>query len=131
MKVDGKTYRSVWRADDGHSIHIFDQTRLPHHFEILTLSSRDAVAHAIRTMQVRGAPLIGAVGAYGIALALRADAEDGALEAAFGMLNATRPTAVNLRWALERVRDAVVGLPRAARADAAYAVGDAICDEDV
>lgn len=131
MKVDGKAYRSVWRAADGHAIHIFDQTRLPHRFEILTLSSSAAVAHAIATMQTRGAPLIGACGAYGLALSLSEDASDAGLSASFERLHATRPTAINLRWALDRVRREVERLPASRRAEAAFSVADAICDEDV
>jgi methylthioribose-1-phosphate isomerase len=82
-------------------------------------------------MRTRGAPLIGACGAYGLALALDEDPGDTALAAAHAMLNATRPTAINLRWALDRVRDAVIALPLAERADAAFRLADAICDEDV
>jgi methylthioribose-1-phosphate isomerase len=131
MKIDGKPYRSIWRVDDGVSIHIFDQTRLPHDFKILTLHDEAEVADAIRTMKTRGAPLIGACGAYGFALALRADPTDANLAAAWERLHATRPTAINLRWALDRVRDAVRGIAPAMRVERAYAVADAICDEDV
>jgi len=131
MKVGGRLYRSVWLNDDGWSVGIIDQTRLPHAFVPIVLDSAAAAAEAIRTMQTRGAPLIGAVAAYGLALALRADPGDAALEAAAGMLVATRPTAVNLRWAVELVRDAVAALPPGQRAAAAYAKARAVADEDV
>jgi len=104
MKVDGVAYRSVWvDPDDGWSVRIFDQTKLPWSLEIPRLTSRDQVAHAIRSMQVRGAPLIGAVAAYGLCLALREDASTEAMERDTALLAKTRPTAINLRWALDRM----------------------------
>jgi methylthioribose-1-phosphate isomerase len=103
LKIDGTPYRSVWLAADGWSVHVFDQTRLPWALDILRLTDVAAVAHAIRSMQVRGAPLIGAVAAYGVALAVHADASSDALERDAAMLADTRPTAVNLRWAIERM----------------------------
>ena len=132
MKIDGVPYRSVWvDRDDGWSVRILDQTRLPWAIEILRLTDEVQVAHAIRAMQVRGAPLIGAVAAYGVALALRADASTAALERVVAMLGKTRPTAINLRWALERMRAALHDLPADARRAAAYAEAAAICDDDV
>ncbi len=122
--------RSLW-IDAAGLPRTLDQTVLPFETREITLGSPLACAEAIRSMQVRGAPLIGAVGAYGLALALRADPGDAALESAFGELLATRPTAVNLRWALERVRARVAGLAPAQRAAAAWAECAAICDEDV
>jgi methylthioribose-1-phosphate isomerase len=115
MKIDGVAYRTIWCDDDGWSVRIIDQTRLPHHFEVVTLTSLDAAAQAIRTMMVRGAPLIGATAAYGMALAMRDDASDTALEAAYETLIATRPTAVNLRWALDDMRARLRNQPRDAR----------------
>jgi methylthioribose-1-phosphate isomerase len=103
MKVDGQHFRSIWLEPDGWSIGAVDQTRLPHEFVVAQLTSCDAAADAIRTMLVRGAPLIGATAAYGMALAMREDASDAALQRAYAMLIATRPTAVNLRWALDRI----------------------------
>jgi len=105
--------------------------KLPHRFETLRLSSMDDAAHAIRTMIVRGAPLIGATAAYGLALALRKDASDETLDAAHDVLLATRPTAVNLRWALTRMRDALRNRPRETRAETAWREAAAICEEDV
>jgi methylthioribose-1-phosphate isomerase len=131
MRIDGTAYRSIWRQDGEIAVRIFDQTRFPHDFKILRLDSAAAVADAIRTMRTRGAPLIGACGAYGLALALAEDPADTALLRAHAMLDATRPTAVNLRWALDRVRDGVIGRPPAERAEAAFALADRICDEDV
>ena len=131
MNIDGKPHRSVWLDEDGHSIGIFDQTRLPWAVAMLRLSDEEAVAEAIRSMQVRGAPLIGAVGAYGLAMALRRDPSTGNLERMAAMLNETRPTAVNLKWALDRICAAVRNHPPERRARAAYAEAAAICDDDV
>jgi methylthioribose-1-phosphate isomerase len=116
---------------DGEAIWVIDQTLLPHQFQLRVLSNLSQVAEAIRTMVVRGAPLIGVIGAYGLMLALQQDPSDAALVQAFDTLLATRPTAVNLRWALERVRDLVLALPEAQRAAAARQEADAIADEDV
>ena len=103
MKVNGTPYRSIWLNDDGWSADIIDQTRLPHEFILKTLTSMADAAEAISVMRVRGAPLIGATAAYGIALAMRADPGDENLEEAARTLLATRPTAVNLRWAFARM----------------------------
>ncbi|WP_449255933.1 S-methyl-5-thioribose-1-phosphate isomerase [Bosea sp. (in: a-proteobacteria)] len=131
MKINGQHYRTIWLAQDGWRVVVIDQTRLPFRFETVTLGSAEQAADAIRNMVVRGAPLIGATAAYGVALAMRADAADSALEAALALLAATRPTAVNLRWALERMRRALAPLPPPERVAAAYAEAAAICDEDV
>jgi methylthioribose-1-phosphate isomerase len=132
MKIDGTAYRSVWvDPEDGWSVRILDQTRLPWTVEILRLTDEKQVATAIKTMQVRGAPLIGAVAAYGLALALRRDASDAALESVAAMLGRTRPTAINLGWALSRMLAALRPLPAEARADAAYAAAGAIAEDDV
>ena len=130
MKIGGKHYRSVWVEPDGWSVGIIDQTKLPHEFALLRLASAEDCARAIKTMQTRGAPLIGAVAAYGLCLALRADASDEVLDRAHAMLLAQRPTAVNLRWALDAVRDAVRNRPRGERVAAAYAKAKDICDDD-
>ena len=129
MKINGIPYRSI-RLDeaDGWSIRILDQTRLPWQVEWLRLTDEDQVAHAIRSMQVRGAPLIGAVAAYGLALAMRRD--PAALEPVAAMLGETRPTAINLRWALEKMLAVLRPLPLAARQAAAYGEAAAICDDD-
>jgi methylthioribose-1-phosphate isomerase len=131
VKVGGVPYRTIWLADDGESVEIIDQTRLPHEFVIRRLERLEQVAQAIRTMQVRGAPLIGAAAAYGLCLALRSDASDEALASAREALLATRPTAVNLRWALDRMGEALAALPVEARAKAAYLRAAALCEEDV
>ncbi|MBI3454126.1 MAG: S-methyl-5-thioribose-1-phosphate isomerase [Rhodospirillales bacterium] len=131
MKVDGVAYRTIWVGKDGWSVEVIDQTRLPHAFETVRLATMEATAHAIRTMQVRGAPLIGATAAYGIALAMRADPSDAALDGAYHMLLATRPTAINLRWALDQMRQHLRLLAPNDRAQAAYERAAAICDEDV
>ena len=131
MKVDGVPHRTIWLDADGWSVRIIDQTRLPHEFRVLQLASLDEAAHAIRSMQVRGAPLIGAAAAYGVALAMQDDPSDAALERALTTLLATRPTAVNLRWALDDMRAALAPLGANARTAAAYGRAAAICDEDV
>ena len=131
MNVHGAPYRTIWVGDDGRSVHIIDQTRLPHEFVTRTLNTVADAAEAIRNMRVRGAPLIGATAAYGVCLALAEDPSDTSLTRAREMLLATRPTAVNLRWALDEMRAAVSALPVGDRLDAAYAKGAAICDDDV
>ena len=129
MKVAGVPYRSVWREAD--RIAIIDQTRLPFEFHTLRLSDCDEVAHAIRSMQVRGAPLIGATAAYGIALAMSGDASDSNLQLAAELLGNTRPTAVNLRWAIERMTRRMRSIAPPVRADAAWLEAKKIADEDI
>ena len=131
MKVDGVRYRSIWVADDGWSVDVIDQRRLPHEFEILNLRTLEQACSAISDMVVRGAPLIGATAAYGYYLALREDPSDESLETAHGELLQTRPTAVNLRWALERIRDAVAPVNPGERARSAFDLANTIADEDV
>jgi len=130
MKIAGRPYRTIWPVSD-RAIEVIDQTKLPHEFTTLTLRSPEEAADAIRRMIVRGAPLIGATAAYGIALAMREDPSDAALERAHDLLLATRPTAINLRWALTRMRDRLRNRPYAERAALAWAESAAICDEDV
>ena len=115
MKVDGKAMRSIWVEPDGWSVGVIDQTALPHRLTTARLATLEEAAHAIRAMQIRGAPLIGATAAYGICLALRADASDESLERAYATLIATRPTAINLKWALDEMIAAVRNRPRGER----------------
>ncbi|MSU69931.1 MAG: S-methyl-5-thioribose-1-phosphate isomerase [Opitutaceae bacterium] len=131
MNVNGRAYRTIWPGADGVSVEIIDQTKLPHVFTTARLTSLDEAAHAIRAMLVRGAPLIGATAAFGLWLAARADASDAGLAHAHATLLATRPTAINLRWALDRVAAVLRPLPSAARAAAAGRLARGICDEDV
>jgi len=131
MKIDGKHYRTIWLAPDGWSVEIIDQTLLPHRVETVRLTSVGEAARAIKIMQVRGAPLIGVAAAYGLSLALREDPSDGNLAAGIDFLNAQRPTAVNLRWALEEVRRAVAPLAPSKRAAEAYARATRMADDDV
>ncbi len=130
MKIEGTHYHSIWLGDDAWSVHIFDQTRLPWKLDILRLTNVQQVAHAIKSMQVRGAPLIGVAGAYGLALALREDASDAAMQQTASMLAETRPTAINLRWALARMLSVLTPVPPAQRVQRAYAEASAIADED-
>lgn len=131
MKLGGIQTRSIMRTGDGKGVRILDQRRLPWTVEWVDLRTPEAAATAIREMWTRGAPLLAMTGAYGLAMALAGDASDASLACNHAMLLATRPTAVNLRWALDVVRDAVSHLPEDQRAAAAFARVDAICDEDV
>ena len=131
MKVDGRHTRSIWLEADGWSVGVIDQTRLPHRVATARLATLDDAARAIATMQVRGAPLIGATAAYGVCLALRSDASDAALERAVAILMATRPTAFNLKWALDEMMAAVRNRVRAERSAAAYRRAAEICEEDI
>src|SRR5215813_4737011 len=131
MKVDGKPMRTIWLEPDGSTVGVIDQTALPHRFATLRLATLQDVVRAIVTMQVRGAPLIGAAAAYGVALALKADASDDSLERAYLALVATRPTAINLKWALDEIMAAVRNRPRGEGVGAAYRRAAGIADEDV
>ena len=131
MNYQGKRWRTIWRNEDDATIGVVDQRLLPHEFKTLTLRTMDDCAGAIRNMTVRGAPLIGATAAYGICLALRADPSDVALTAAYATLHQTRPTAINLKWALDQMRGAVAQLPPAKRLESAYERAAELCDEDV
>jgi methylthioribose-1-phosphate isomerase len=131
LRVDGRPFRTIWLNGDGWGVDIIDQRWLPHEFRIATLRSVGDAATAIRDMWVRGAPLIGATAAYGLALAMRDDPSDAALDAARDKLAATRPTAINLRWALHTVRKRLAPIALQARAAAAYAEARRIADEDV
>jgi methylthioribose-1-phosphate isomerase len=131
MKVDGKAMRSIWLEPDGWSVGVIDQTALPHRLATARLTTLDEAAHAIRAMQIRGAPLIGATAAYGVCLALRADPSDEALDRAYAILIATRPTAINLKWALDEMMAAVRNRPRAERSATAYRRAGEISEEDI
>jgi len=131
LKVKDIPQRTIWPGADGASVEIIDQTRLPHEFVVARLETLGSAAHAIRSMLVRGAPLIGATAAYGLWLALRADPSDASLRAAGATLLATRPTAVNLRWAIDRMTAWLLPLPPAERAEAALQRASQICEEDV
>ena len=129
MKVGDRHYRSIWEEDG--AVRIIDQRWLPHEFRVETLDSLEAFAAAIRDMWVRGAPLIGATAAYGVARQMARDPADAALAQAYDILHATRPTAINLRWALDDMKARLTPLAPEARAEAALARARAICDEDV
>ncbi len=130
MKIEGTPYRSIWR-DAGGTVRIIDQRWLPHELRIVPLQNRAEFAAAIKDMWVRGAPLIGATAAWGMAVHMAEDPSDAALAQTWEILHATRPTAINLRWALDDMRRLLAPLPAAARASAAVARALAICDEDV
>jgi methylthioribose-1-phosphate isomerase len=131
MKVDGRHFRSIWLAQDSWSVGAIDQRRLPHEFVIARLETADAAADAIRSMLVRGAPLIGATAAYGMALAVRDDRSDAGIERAYELLIGTRPTAINLKWALDEMKRVLKPAAPSQRAQMAYARAAAIADEDV
>ena len=131
MKVDGRHFRSIWLEDDGWSVGAIDQRRLPHEFVLAQLTSCAEAADAIRSMLVRGAPLIGATAAYGMALAMYNDSSDGAIDRACQLLIATRPTAINLKWALDEMSAVLRPLAPSERAAAACLRAGAIADDDV
>ena len=131
MRVGDRHYRSIWADASPGVVHIIDQQRLPHVFETRTLGTMAEMADAIRTMRVRGAPLIGVAAAFGVALALRPDASDKSLKHAIDTLRQTRPTAVNLAWALDRMQRLLAPLPPAQRVDTAWAEARIMADEDV
>jgi methylthioribose-1-phosphate isomerase len=133
MNYNGKRWRTIWRNNDdaSGSVGVIDQRFLPHEFRTLTLRTMADCAEAIRNMTVRGAPLIGATAAYGICFALRDDPSDAGLAAAYATLHQTRPTAINLKWALDQMQVAVAQLPPTKRLAAAYARAAELCDEDV
>src|ERR1700677_1780154 len=133
MNYQGKRWRTIWRNDDDAkgSIGVIDQRLLPHEFKTLILRTLEECAEAIRNMTVRGAPLIGATAAYGVCFALRDNPGDAALADAYRALHQTRPTAVNLRWALDQMQAAVAQLPEPKRLTAAWTRAGELCDEDV
>jgi len=131
MKVNGQHTRTIWVEADGVTVGTIDQTVLPHRYATITLSDLADAARAIKSMQVRGAPLIGATAAYGVALALRQDASDAALERAYATLIVTRPTAINLKWALDEMTAAVRNRAREERVAVAYRRAREIADQDV
>jgi methylthioribose-1-phosphate isomerase len=131
MKIKGNVQRTIWLNDDGWSVGIIDQTRLPHRFEFVTLKSMAEAAQAIKDMLVRGAPLIGATAAYGMALAMREDPADLHLKCAYDVLHETRPTAINLRWALDEMTRHLTPLAPREREVAAYLRAAEIAEEDV
>ena len=130
MKVGDTHYRSIWRDEATGDVRIIDQRWLPHEFRVVSIKSLDDFAVAIRDMWVRGAPLIGATAAYGIAEQMARDPSDGSLDHAYGILHATRPTAINLRWALDEMRATLSPLAPSDRADAAFVKAAALCDAD-
>ncbi len=131
MQVDGVPYRTIWLSGDGRTVDIIDQTLLPHDFRIRRLETLEDAARAIKTMQVRGAPLIGVTAAYGLCLSLHEEASNAAIERACATLLATRPTAVNLRWALEDMRQVLTNLPMERRLAAGYRRAAELADDDV
>src|SRR5258708_32612052 len=131
MKVDGKPFRSIWLEPDGWTVGAIDQRRLPHDLVVARLTDCDAAGDAIRSMVVRGAALVGATADYGMALAMRADSSDATLDHACKTLIATRPTAINLKWALDEMRSVLRHLPPSQRAAAAYSRAGKIAEEDI
>jgi methylthioribose-1-phosphate isomerase len=131
MNVGGRPMRTIWPGANGDTVEIIDQTRLPHELVVVALRDVADAARAIREMQVRGAPLIGATAAYGMALAAAADPSDGGLERSAALLAAARPTAINLRWALAEIEEALRGVPERCRRAAAWARAGEIAEADV
>lgn len=131
MKIGQKSYRTIWRSENGKSVEIIDQTLLPHTFKTQSLLTAEDVARAIQTMQVRGAPLIGIAAAYGVALAMQADPSNGSLEKAVDYLARQRPTAVNLRWAVEHMRSALLPVPTVERSCFAFKEAEKLSESDI
>ncbi|MBY5934903.1 S-methyl-5-thioribose-1-phosphate isomerase [Tateyamaria omphalii] len=131
MKIDGRHYRSLWWNDEKGVLEIIDQCWLPHDFRVVPVETMQEFSDAIYEMRVRGAPLIGATAAYGMALAMAEDPSDANMDAAWTYLEKTRPTAINLRWALDRARATLLPMPERERAAAALALAHEIADEDV
>jgi methylthioribose-1-phosphate isomerase len=131
MRVNGRHYRTIFPVGETGAVAVIDQTRLPFEFELARLESAADAARAISDMTVRGAPLIGVTAAYGVALAMRADPVDASLQEAIAVLGATRPTAVNLRWALARMQRVLEAAPAAHRVGLAYEEAARIAEEDV
>jgi methylthioribose-1-phosphate isomerase len=130
MKVNGVPYRAIWLSKNAWAVEIVDQTKLPHEFVVARLENLDQACTAIRDMWVRGAPLIGATAAYGIALAMHVDPSDAGLKNAYDRLYATRPTAVNLRWSLNDLLTLLEPIDANKRRDAAYIRALEIADAD-
>ncbi|MEM7301599.1 MAG: S-methyl-5-thioribose-1-phosphate isomerase [Pseudomonadota bacterium] len=131
MKVNGTPYRSIWYDHDAGEVKIIDQRWLPHEFIVVSLTTLEAVATSIADMWVRGAPLIGATAAYGMAVQMGINSSDEALDEAWTVLEKTRPTAINLRWALDRCRNYLRTVPVAERAEKSMQLAHEIADEDV
>src|ERR1700744_5118275 len=131
MKINSKHHRSIELAENGWAVRVIDQRQLPWEVRFVELKTCDEAVQAIKEMWVRGAPLIGAVAAYGLCLALREDASDTALVRAYNQLLATRPTAINLKWALDRMREMLMPAPVKDRVALAYKRAAELCDEDV
>ncbi|NOT72638.1 MAG: S-methyl-5-thioribose-1-phosphate isomerase [Hyphomicrobium sp.] len=131
MNINGKAMRTIWVKPDGFPVEIIDQTALPHALKTVALKTCDDAAYAIQAMLVRGAPLIGVTAAYGVALAMREDASDSSLDEAITLLAAQRPTAVNLRWALDQMRGALAGIPNEERPRAAFKFAAKLATDDV
>lgn len=131
MKVQNKHFRSIWVNDKTNQVEIIDQTQLPHHFRIVQLQTLDDAAEAIRDMWIRGAPLVGATAAYGLCIAIDSDPSGPGMTRAIETLLATRPTAINLRWAMERMELSLRKLAAEKRSEAAWQLAANICDEDV
>ena len=130
MLINGEHFRSIWHKKNSDSVAIFDQTLLPHDVKILELNSLGDICHAISSMQVRGAPLIGACAAYGMYFALRDDSSSEHEKNAADQLIATRPTAINLRWAVERIRKAISNCNQSEKAATALIEAQSVCNED-
>ncbi|MCI4677212.1 S-methyl-5-thioribose-1-phosphate isomerase [Rhodoblastus acidophilus] len=131
MLIDGARRQSIWPDPEGEGVFILDQTLLPHAVATVLLRDLADAARAIKDMQVRGAPLIGVTAAFGLALALRADSSDAGMAKAAEVLRATRPTAVNLAWALARMTEFLQQMPDELRRDAAFAFARHLAEKDI
>jgi len=128
MKVNGKDMRTIWVADG--VVEIIDQRFLPHELKIIPIENLEDARSAIADMKVRGAPCIGATAMYGMAVSVRNNPSDAAIKTAYEVLNASRPTAVNLKWAIDECMNAIDGLAEELRADALFKLSAKNCDDD-
>ena len=131
MKVNGIPTRTIWSVDHGQAIGIIDQTKLPFEFEKIILKDWRQVQEAIATMKVRGAPLIGIAGAWAMVLAVRDNPSDDFIHEVRSELISTRPTAVNLQWAVDHLVKRIISLPAKDRLPVAYREAEAMTQADV
>jgi len=129
MKIKGKEYRTIWIENN--VVKIIDQTKLPHQFEIKDLKTVKEAINAIKTMEVRGAPLIGATAAYGLVLAILENNDQSFLKKSAENLIKSRPTAINLKWAVDRVMNKLLGINSEQIFEIALNEAKEICEEDV
>ena len=131
MKIEGKEYRKIWFDEKNQAVKIIDQTKLPHQFIIKDLKTVKDAINAIKVMEVRGAPLIGGTAAYGIVLANMEKNDLNFIKKSAEELTESRPTAINLKWAVDRMMKKLSGVNNNELLKVALEEAKAICEEDV